>query len=66
MMTEWRMLAFSILIIKLCQSCQLFWSRGQVIETNLTPDSISEHEKLYNDIPPVQRKSGPKGWLPCT
>lgn len=35
-----------------------------MIDTNLTPDSVSEHEELYNGVPPVQRKSGPKGWLP--
>lgn len=46
---------FSILVIKPCQSFQLCWSRGQVIDTNLTPDSVSEHEELYNDVPPVQR-----------
>lgn len=36
-----------------------------MIETNLTPDSVSEHEELYNDMPPVQRKSDPKCWFPC-
>lgn len=48
---------FSILVIKLYQSCQLCLNRGQVIDTNVTPESVSEHEELYSDIPPVQRKS---------
>lgn len=48
---------FSILVIKLCQSCQLCLRRSHMITTNLIPDSVSEHEDLYSDIPPVQRKS---------
>lgn len=58
-------LFFCILEMKLWQSCQLCWSRGQATGVNPTPARVSEHEETYNDIPPVRRKSGPRGWLPC-
>lgn len=38
----------------------------EVIGINPTPAWVSEHEEMYNDIPRVQRKSGLRGWLPCT
>lgn len=54
----------SALEMKLWQRCQLCWSRGQVVG-NPTPSWISEHEETHSDIPPVLRKPGPRGCLPC-